>query len=62
MQQKHDRERENVAVEFVWRDKALEVIIKKINQIFRSPGEQCTSVSEYFGKYDSDMDGYLTPT
>jgi hypothetical protein len=45
LQGKRDKERENAAIEFVWRDKALEVIISRINQIFRQKNHKFSSVN-----------------
>lgn len=43
--------------EFVWRDKALELIIRAI----RANIGKSESIFEYFRKYDDDHDIHLTP-
>jgi len=44
-------------LQFVWRDKALETVIKAVNQhLDKKPFE------EYFKKFDGDHDSYLTPS
>ena len=43
--------------EHVWRDKALELVIRAV----RAKLEKNESIFEYFKKYDDDHDVHLTP-
>jgi len=69
-QKQVDKERETTAKEFIWKDKALEIIIKSINKNLKA--NQLTekklkkkklprTIIEYFEVYDEDMDSFLTP-
>jgi len=71
-QKQVDKEREKTAKEFIWRDKALEIIIKAINKNLKvnqkkgkkqGKGDKKApkTIVEYFETYDEDMDSYLTP-
>lgn len=57
MNQIEDFNEEEGEDEFVWRDKAIELILKT----FKQKLDKKTTVSEYFAKYDQDHDAHLTP-
>lgn len=50
--------RHHDAVEFLWRDKAIELIIRTF---YSKLGKKVT-YEEYFTKYDQDHDAYLAPS
>jgi hypothetical protein len=69
-QKARDHEREATEKEFVWRDKALEIIIRAVNRMISAEREKNKDKSTkkpvgiipYFEKYDEDMDAHLTPS
>lgn len=52
-----DQDVNDAEAEYMWRDKALELVIR----VLKAAVGKSMSFSEYFAKYDNDHDAHLSP-